>query len=39
MKRDQIDNTPTSTSSRASSIAIRDAVERDLPAINAIFRN
>ena len=37
MSRDQIDNTPTRTSSNASPIAIRDADERDLPAINAIF--
>lgn len=37
MSRDQIDNTPTSTNSSASSIAIRDADERDLLAVNAIF--
>ncbi|MGH7396463.1 MAG: GNAT family N-acetyltransferase [Candidatus Rokuibacteriota bacterium] len=37
MSRDQIDNTPTSTNSSASSVAIRDADDRDLPAINAIF--
>ena len=37
MSRDQIGNTPASTSPSASSIAIRDADEHDLPAINAIF--
>lgn len=37
MSRDQVDDAPTSTSSSASSFAIRDADERDLRAINAIF--
>ncbi|HEY7205025.1 MAG TPA: GNAT family N-acetyltransferase [Methylomirabilota bacterium] len=37
MSRDQIDRIPSRPDSSVSSIAIRDADERDLVAINAIF--